>query len=287
MCVTFEQLSQHGLIAKCQFGLITDWLSTSSDTASLKMELSPSWHHYQFQDRLFNVGPLSRPASRTAAGSTGSHGSCWVMSTTKEDLQASSAELVYGQKLQVPGNFIHNTFGLWHNSWPRSWTKRVFAPVPLSQQGLLQSHVPVTLQSAEYLFIYQDAWRPGTKPLDSCGKLEHVTVNCDKPAHLVVDRTVGLRPPWQRWPPTIAPWHCKLLWQRLRSLLQCYRALPVIRSRHIEFLSVLVNLGVCYRPHIDRRIQFIDTSFYVQKRTVCEDDKCVDKWPEVCSHKKR
>lgn len=64
--------------AKCQFGLITDWLSTCSDTASLNMELFPSWHHYQSQDRLFNVGPLSRPSSRTAAGSTGSHGSCWV-----------------------------------------------------------------------------------------------------------------------------------------------------------------------------------------------------------------
>lgn len=102
---------------------------------------------------------------------------------------------------------------------------RVFTPVAMLLQGLLQCHVPVILQSAEYLFICQDAWRPGTKPLDSRGKLEHVTVNCDKPAHLVVDRTVGLHPPWQRWPPTIAPWHCKLLWQRLQSPLQCYRAL--------------------------------------------------------------
>uniref|UniRef100_A0AAV2L5R8 Uncharacterized protein n=1 Tax=Knipowitschia caucasica TaxID=637954 RepID=A0AAV2L5R8_KNICA len=67
----------------------------------------------------------------------------WVIlglrSAPKEDLQASSAELVYGQPLRVPGE--------------------AFAPIPTSRHGLPQSYVAKALPTAEYVFIRHDGHR--------------------------------------------------------------------------------------------------------------------------------
>lgn len=98
-------------------------------------------------------------ASGTAAGSTGSHGSCWAQHP-KVDLQASSAELVYGHLLQVPKDFIVCCV-------ESAGHTRVLMPVPTSQHELLQTHIPNNLQLAGYVFIWKDAnwaslpWRQG------------------------------------------------------------------------------------------------------------------------------
>ena len=73
----------------------------------------------------------------------------WVMlglrCAPKEDLQSSSAELVYGQALRVPGYFIPDASVPWSAARQRSSlleTAKVFAPVPTSQQGTPLSACP-------------------------------------------------------------------------------------------------------------------------------------------------
>lgn len=54
----------------------------------------------------------------------------------------------------------HGPFGLWNDSWPRSWTKtgRVFAPVPTSQQSLPQSHVQTSRIILQWAALRQPNW---------------------------------------------------------------------------------------------------------------------------------
>ena len=66
----------------------------------------------------------------------------WVLlglrCTPKEDLQSSSAELVYGQTLRVPGDFIPDASVPWSLTRQRSSlleAAKVFAPIPTSQHG--------------------------------------------------------------------------------------------------------------------------------------------------------
>ncbi|KAL7870755.1 hypothetical protein SRHO_G00082520 [Serrasalmus rhombeus] len=84
----------------------------------------------------------------------------WVMlgirTAPKEDLQASSAELVYGQPLRVPGDFVPSTTTPWSATLQRSSlldNARLFTPLPTSCHGLPSSHVPSGLQSAGFVFI--------------------------------------------------------------------------------------------------------------------------------------
>jgi len=88
----------------------------------------------------------------------------WVMlgirTAPKEDLQSSSAELVYGQPLRVPGDFFASTTVPWSASLQRSTlldNTRLFTPVPTSRHGIPHSHVPPGLQLTDYVFIRSDA----------------------------------------------------------------------------------------------------------------------------------
>lgn len=119
----------------------------------------------------------------------------WVMlglrTAPKEDLQSSSAELVFGQPLRVPGDFLPSTTAPWSLSVQRTSLQdsaRAFAPVPTSQHGTPASRVPADLQSAGYVFIRHDAHRgPLRPPYDGPFRvLEHA------PKHLVVDIGEGL-----------------------------------------------------------------------------------------------
>ena len=90
----------------------------------------------------------------------------WVMlgirTASKEDLQSSSAELVYGQTLRVPGDFVPSTTVSWSATFQRSTlldNARLFVPVHTSCHGLPQSHIPTRLQMADYVFIHHDAHR--------------------------------------------------------------------------------------------------------------------------------
>ena len=94
----------------------------------------------------------------------------WVLlgirSEPKEDLEASTAELVYGSPLTVPGDFVP-----FSDSEPKpediqELRDKVsqFVPVPMSTHGNTKSYVPSKLLKAEYVFIRQDSHR---KPLQT------------------------------------------------------------------------------------------------------------------------
>ncbi|KAK9543202.1 hypothetical protein VZT92_000997 [Zoarces viviparus] len=158
----------------------------------------------------------------------------WVMlglrTAPKDDLQASSAELVYGQPLRVPGEFIPKVTDPWSATQQRETLlekARLFKPVPTSQHGLPQSYVPSSLRSAEYVFIRQDGHRGPFQPpyvgpfrvleagdktckVDMGGKLEYVSVDRLKPAHLDLDQPVQLaEPPRRGRPRALPPQHDK------------------------------------------------------------------------------
>lgn len=108
------------------------------------------------------------------------------------------------------------------------WEKaRLFKPVPTSQHGLPQSHVPSSLKSAEYVFVRQDCHRGTFQPpyigpfrvletgdkackIDMGGHLEYVSVDRLKPAHLDLDQPVRVALPPQRGRPrALVPAHSK------------------------------------------------------------------------------
>ena len=95
----------------------------------------------------------------------------WVMlglrSSPKDDLQASSAELVYGQPLRVPGEFLPVATAPWSADSHRTAAQGIadaFAPVPTSHHCLPQSYVPKDLPSAKYVFIRHNTHRTLLQP---------------------------------------------------------------------------------------------------------------------------
>ena len=81
----------------------------------------------------------------------------WVMlglrSAPKEDLQTSSAELVYGQPLRVPGEFLPEAASPWSADSHRVVSRGVadaFVPIPTSRHCMPQSYVPKDLLLARY-----------------------------------------------------------------------------------------------------------------------------------------
>ena len=91
----------------------------------------------------------------------------WVLlglpTAPKEDLHSSSAELVYGSPLTVPGDFFPD-------SKPRSAPRELqqqrervgkLCPVPTTAHGedKIQSHVPNSLKQAKFVFVRHDARR--------------------------------------------------------------------------------------------------------------------------------
>uniref|UniRef100_A0A3P8SD44 Gypsy retrotransposon integrase-like protein 1 n=1 Tax=Amphiprion percula TaxID=161767 RepID=A0A3P8SD44_AMPPE len=153
----------------------------------------------------------------------------WVMlglrTAPKEDLQSSSAELVYGQPLRVPGDFLPHTTAPWSASVQRASLQdcaKAFAPVPTSQQGTPVSRVPVELHSASHVFIRHDAHRGPLKSpydgpfrvlehgfkhlvVDIGGRPEQVSVDRVKPAHLDLSLPPQLaRPPRRGRPPRVS-----------------------------------------------------------------------------------
>ncbi|KAF7654607.1 hypothetical protein LDENG_00067160 [Lucifuga dentata] len=74
----------------------------------------------------------------------------------KDDLQSLSAELVYRQLLEVPEDFIPNITEPWSATQKQNTLldiAKAFTPVPMSQHGLLEFHVPPNLKAVNYVFI--------------------------------------------------------------------------------------------------------------------------------------
>ena len=149
----------------------------------------------------------------------------WVLlgirTAPKEDLGCSSAELVYGQPLTVPGDFIssrdHPTSS---NSELLGWREqaRTLAPIPTSQHGARRPALPPYLNKAKFVFIRRDGHRapfqrpyegpyrviePGSKTfkVDIGGEKETIMVNRLKPAQLDLDSPVEVAQPRPRGRP--------------------------------------------------------------------------------------
>ena len=135
----------------------------------------------------------------------------WVMlglrSAPKEDLNASPAELVLGQPLRVPGEFLPES------SAPLSFPAvrplplgNSFTPTPV-HHCFPQSFVPQGLMSARFVFLRHDAHRSPLRPpydgpfrvletgpkvfvLDMGGREERVAIDRLKPAHSILEDVV-------------------------------------------------------------------------------------------------
>ena len=148
----------------------------------------------------------------------------WVLlgirTAPKEDLHCSSAELVYGTPLTVPGDFVatsqvqqDSTTILPH----LCELVKKFKPVPTTRHGRSKTLLPKDLQRTEYVFIRCDAHRtPLQRPyegpfhvlergpkIDFGGRTDTISVDRLKPAHLDLGQPVQVAKPRRRGrPPT-------------------------------------------------------------------------------------
>ena len=148
----------------------------------------------------------------------------WVLlgirTAPKADLQASSAELVYGTPLTVPGDFVAT------NSLPSPeevlrrlrTTVTNLTPTPTSRHNRPITSVPSSLKDSAYIFLRRGAsggplQRPYEGPyrvishgektfrIDRGGHEEVVSVDRLKPAHLDLDQPVQVAQPPRRGRP--------------------------------------------------------------------------------------
>ena len=132
----------------------------------------------------------------------------WVLlgirTAPKEDLGCSSAEMVYGAPLTVPGDFVstHDTHSDYNSQLQQLRNRvRTLVPIPTSQHGVAPASIPHTLQQAKFVFIRRDAHRtplqrpyegpfkvlqPGHKTfkIDIGGQTETISIDRLKPAHM-------------------------------------------------------------------------------------------------------
>ncbi|KAK3740023.1 hypothetical protein RRG08_005294 [Elysia crispata] len=148
----------------------------------------------------------------------------WVLlglrTVPKEDLDTSSAELVYGEPLTVPGEFVnpnsrlHSSNNLFHPLAER------FAPIPTSHHGLSTPSIPPSLKNACFVFVRRDCHRgPLQRPYDGpyrvitpgpktfrvmIGRREEViSIDRLKPAHVDLTQPVLVAQPRRRGRPHI------------------------------------------------------------------------------------
>ena len=148
----------------------------------------------------------------------------WVLlgirTAPKEDVGASSAELVYGAPLAVPGDFFASpapaTSATTFLSTLRDNIRR-FSPVPTARHGNRASALPPALADSDYVFVRRGAQAalqcPYVGPfrvlsrtaktftLDFGGRSETVSIDRLKPAHLDMTRPVQVAMPPRRGRP--------------------------------------------------------------------------------------
>ena len=153
----------------------------------------------------------------------------WVLlgirTAPKEDLGCSSAEMVYGAPLTVPGDFVssHNIYSD-NNLRLQHLRDQVgsLVPVPTSQHGVAPTSVPRDLQQAQFVFIRRDGHRtplqrpyvgpfkvfqpgPKTFQIDIGGKIEIISVDRLKPAHMDPEHPAQVAKPRPRGRPPKNP----------------------------------------------------------------------------------
>ena len=133
----------------------------------------------------------------------------WVLlgirTMPKEGLQVSSAEMVYGQPLVVPGEFfpqplINDTSEIAELQAAR-WSAQQFAPCRPTRHNQRDSYIPTGLLNTEFVFIRQDLVKPALSPpykgpyhilqrtdkayqLDIGGRQDWVSIDRLKPAYI-------------------------------------------------------------------------------------------------------
>lgn len=147
-----------------------------------------------------------------------------IRSAYKEDIQASTAELVYGEPLRLPGDFFDPSVPVTSDLSDFTARLRSFAeklkPMPASHHTKGKIFVFKELATAEHVFLREDASRGAFQPAytgphkilqrgDKVFKIlvkgKHVTVTIDrlKPAFIVTDnRVVGKTIPITHTSPT-------------------------------------------------------------------------------------
>ena len=87
-----------------------------------------------------------------------------LRTTPKSDLDASSAEMLYGENIVVPGDFFPSTNEA--ESFELTCARRSaaeFRPFP-PRQNFRQSYLPPQLNSCQFVFLREDAHRPSLTP---------------------------------------------------------------------------------------------------------------------------
>ena len=149
----------------------------------------------------------------------------WVLlgirTAPKEDLKTSSAELVYGAPLTVPGEFVAAPgTSMSTAQWLKTQrdTVKSLLPIPTSAHGTTPAAMPNGIRDAQFVFLRRDAHRaPLQRPYEGPFEVletgektfklvigdRHETVSIDrlKPAHLDVDQPVRVAQPRRRGRP--------------------------------------------------------------------------------------
>ncbi|XP_046976518.1 uncharacterized protein LOC124542634 [Vanessa cardui] len=132
-----------------------------------------------------------------------------IRSSFKEDLQASSAELVYGEPLRLPGEFFgHNVAGYTTDITDFSARMKSFAeklrPVPAQHHSTRKTFIFKDLTTCSHVFLREDALRGSLQPaytgphkvisrgaktfnIDFKGKVVTESIDRLKPAYILSD----------------------------------------------------------------------------------------------------
>ena len=142
----------------------------------------------------------------------------WVLlgirTAPKEDLKSSSAELVYGEALRLPGEFFSNSQ---QSSRPADWP-HVMTPVAPAHHRTQTAYVPPSLMTSQFVFVREDGRRgplqqpyagpyrviePGDKTfiVQIGNRNETISIDRLKPAHLDIDQPVKVAQPKPRGRP--------------------------------------------------------------------------------------
>ncbi len=96
----------------------------------------------------------------------------WVLlglrSAAKEDLHTSAVELVYGQTLREPGEFLPTAKQAWDTARflkDFAHPAQNFAPVPITRHGGQVTHIPPSLKEATHVYIRHGALGTPLQPL--------------------------------------------------------------------------------------------------------------------------
>ncbi len=133
----------------------------------------------------------------------------WVLlgirTMPKEGLQVSTAEMVYGQPLVVPGEFFPD-LPINHSSQSAElqaarWSAQQFTPCSPTRHNQRDSYIPPDLPTADHVFVRQDLVKPALSPpykgpyrvlkrtdkayqLDISGRSDWVSADRLKPAYI-------------------------------------------------------------------------------------------------------